>query len=65
MPKLKTNKAASKRFRVTASGKLKRSKANGNHILTKKRSKRKAKLKKAGYVESANEYRMKRLLRMA
>ncbi|MGH8403565.1 MAG: 50S ribosomal protein L35, partial [Gammaproteobacteria bacterium] len=41
MPKLKTNRAAAKRFRVTASGKYKRGNSHKRHILTKKSSKRK------------------------
>lgn len=40
MPKLKTHRGAAKRFRVTATGKIKRSKAYKSHILTKKDSKR-------------------------
>ncbi len=51
MPKLKTNRSIAKRFRVTGTGKLKRARGFKNHILTKKRSKRKAFLSKAGYVE--------------
>jgi large subunit ribosomal protein L35 len=50
MPKLKTHKGAAKRFRITASGKIKRSKANGSHLLTKKSAKRKRGLKQATYV---------------
>ena len=38
MPKLKTNRAAAKRFKKTATGQLKRNKAYKSHILTKKRS---------------------------
>ena len=41
MPKLKTNRAAAKRFKKTATGKLKRNKAYKSHILTKKSQKRK------------------------
>ena len=40
MPKIKTKRAAAKRFRFTASGKVKRSQANKRHILTKKSGKR-------------------------
>lgn len=46
MPKMKTNKAAAKRFRITSSGRVKTSHAFGNHILTKKKMKRKRKLRK-------------------
>jgi len=62
MPKIKTNRAASKRFRLTASGKLKRAKANKNHILTKKKPKRKNQLAKGGYVSQSDTGRMNRLL---
>lgn len=41
MPKMKTSRAAAKRFKVTGTGKLKRSKAYKSHILTKKSTKRK------------------------
>ena len=41
MPKMKTSRAAAKRFKVTGTGKLKRSKAYKSHILTKKSAKRK------------------------
>ena len=44
MPKLKTHRGAAKRFRSTASGRFKRSKAYTSHILTKKTTKRKRKL---------------------
>jgi large subunit ribosomal protein L35 len=41
MPKLKTHKGAAKRFRLTASGKVKRGHSHARHILTKKTNKRK------------------------
>ena len=44
MPKIKTNRAAAKRFKKTATGKLKRNKAYKSHILTKKSTKRKRNL---------------------
>ncbi|MBQ2054117.1 MAG: 50S ribosomal protein L35, partial [Eubacterium sp.] len=47
MPKLKTKRAAAKRFKVTGTGKLKRSKAYKSHILTKKTTKRKRNLRKS------------------
>ncbi len=46
MPKLKTHKGAAKRFRLTASGKVKRGHSFARHILTKKDAKRKRKLDK-------------------
>ena len=47
MPKLKTKKAAAKRFKITGTGKLKRHKSNTQHILGKKSTKRKRNLRKA------------------
>lgn len=64
MPKMKSKRSAVKRFKVTASGRLKRSKANKNHILTKKAPKRKRQLAMATYVKKADEPRIKQLLLM-
>jgi large subunit ribosomal protein L35 len=54
MPKLKTHRGAAKRFRKTATGKFKRSKAFRSHILTHKSSKRTKHLRKSGMVHKAN-----------
>lgn len=54
-----------KRFKVTASGRLKRSKANKNHILTKKDPKRKNQLAQATYVADVDEPRIKKMLLMS
>jgi translation initiation factor IF-3 len=62
MPKLKTHKGASKRLRVTATGKIKRSKAFGSHLLTKKSSKRKRNLKKSTLVVKSEFKKMKEML---
>jgi large subunit ribosomal protein L35 len=62
MPKQKTNRSAAKRFRTTGSGKLRRQRAYRSHILTKKSSKRKRRLRKGTLVAKADEKRMKRLL---
>ena len=62
MPKLKTRRAARKRFRFTKTGKLKRSRAGKSHILTKKKGKRKRGLRKAGLVSKAQLSAMKRLM---
>ena len=62
MPKMKTNRAAAKRLKRTAKGKLRRSKAYHSHILTKKSTKRKRSLRKATLVSKADEKRMNRLL---
>ncbi len=60
--KLKTNRAAAKRFKMTGTGKLKRNKAYKRHILTKKSTKTKRNLRKAGLVDASNEKHMKRIL---
>ena len=62
MPKIKTNRAAAKRFKVTGTGKLKRNKAYKSHILTKKSQKRKRNLRKAVEVDATNAKMMKRIL---
>jgi large subunit ribosomal protein L35 len=62
MPKLKTHRGARKRLQVTATGKIKRSKAFGRHILTKKSAKRKRNLKKATLVVKSEFKKMKALL---
>jgi len=62
MPKIKTLRAAAKRLKVTGTGKLRRSKAFKSHILTKKSTKRKRKLRKSGIVQKADFKRMKRLV---
>lgn len=51
MPKLKTKKAAAKRYKVTGSGQVKRHKSNTQHILGKKSTKRKRKLRQATLVD--------------
>ncbi len=62
MPKMKTNKGAAKRLRLTASGRIRRRRANKSHILTKKNRKRKRRLRSPTLVSRADERRMKRLL---
>lgn len=62
MPKMKTSKSAAKRFKVTGTGKLKRSKANKSHILTKKTTKRKRNLRKSTITDSTNVKNMKKIL---
>jgi large subunit ribosomal protein L35 len=63
MPKMKTHKGAAKRFRVTGSGNVRRNKAFKSHILTKKTSKRKRRLRQAGLVATTGDVkRVKRLI---
>jgi large subunit ribosomal protein L35 len=62
MPKMKSKRGAAKRFKRTATGKVKRHHNYKDHILTKKTTKRKRKLRKAGLVSKADMGRMKRAL---
>ena len=62
MPKVKTSRAAAKRFKKTGTGKLKRFKAYKSHILTKKSAKRKRNLRKATMTDHTNAKVMKRIL---
>jgi large subunit ribosomal protein L35 len=62
MPKQKVNSGAKKRFKLTATGKIKRKHAFKNHILTKKSKERKKKLVKFAVVKSTDEGNVKRLL---
>ena len=62
MPKIKTNRGAAKRFKTTGSGKIARSKAFANHILTKKSTKRKRNLRKSSLVHSANIKQVAKLI---
>ena len=62
MPKLKTHKGAAKRFRLTATGKVKRGHSHARHILTSKTTKRKRQLDIDGLVSDADEKPTKRML---
>ena len=63
MPKMKTHKGAAKRFKVTATGKVRRNKAYKSHILTKKTSKTKRNLRRPDVIHTAGDTkRMRRLL---
>jgi len=62
MQKMKTRRAAAKRFTVTGSGELRRNKAYKSHILEKKTPKRKRNLRKAALVNGAEYERVKRML---
>ncbi len=63
MPKMKTNSGAAKRFKRTGTGKLKRRRANRNHILTKKATKRKRQLRGMPVVKKSDEKAITALLR--
>ncbi|MBQ4463842.1 MAG: 50S ribosomal protein L35 [Eubacterium sp.] len=60
--KMKTKRAAAKRFKTTGSDKLKRNKANHSHILTKKSTKRKRGLRQSTMMDATNEKVMKKIL---
>jgi large subunit ribosomal protein L35 len=62
MPKLKSHRGAAKRFRSTAGGRFKRSKAFKNHILTKKTTKRKRKLDTPTLVSASDHRRVEQML---
>ncbi len=62
MPKMKSNRAAMKRFRTTGKGKIRRKRAFANHILTKKTTKRKRNLRDATLASVADTPRIKRMI---
>ena len=62
MPKMKTNRSAAKRFKITGKGKVKRMQANKSHILTKKDSKRKRHLRDSKVAAKGDSRRVKRML---
>jgi len=62
MPKMKTNRGAAKRFKVSASGKIIRNKAFASHILTKKSTKRKRNFRKNAVMDATNVKNVKKML---
>jgi len=62
MPKIKTNRAAAKRFKKTGSGKYVYSKSHASHILTKKTTKRKRSLRKAQIIDKTNMKELRLLM---
>ena len=62
MPKMKTSRAAAKRFKKTGTGQLVRNKAYKSHILTKKSTKRKRNLRKQVVADVTNQKQCKRLV---
>ncbi len=62
--KLKTKRAAAKRFKLTGKGKIRRHSSHHSHILTKKSSKRKRNLRKPSLVSSADVKRVKAMLNL-
>ena len=62
--KLRTKRAAAKRFKVTGSGKIKRRHSHHSHILTKKSPKRKRNMRKWARVSKSDEKRVKMMLKL-
>lgn len=62
MPKLKTHRGAAKRFKITGTGKIKRSKAYKSHIMTGKPAKRTRRLRTGTLVSKSDQANIKRLL---
>jgi large subunit ribosomal protein L35 len=62
MPKMKTHRGAAKRVKKTGTGKLKRMRANKSHILTKKTTKRKRRLRQPDLVSKGDEKRLNKIL---
>jgi len=62
MPKMKTHRGAAKRVKKTGTGKLKRMRSNKSHILTKKTTKRKRRLRQSTLVSKADEKKLNKIL---
>ncbi|MEK7836459.1 MAG: 50S ribosomal protein L35 [candidate division NC10 bacterium] len=62
MPKMKTKRAAAKRLKVTASGKLKRHSGWKSHLLEAKSPKRRRRLRQASLISAADQPRLKKLV---
>ena len=62
MPRMKSNRAASKRFTITGTGRVRRTKCGGNHGLSNKNRKRLRRLRNNDMVDKAFQKRIKLLL---
>ncbi len=62
MPKVKSNRGATKRFKITGTGKIKRLSSHHSHILTKKTRKRKRQLRKGKFIETADLKKVRTML---
>ena len=62
MPKMKTHRGAAKRVKKTGTGKLKRMRSNKSHILTKKTTKRKRRLRQPDLVAKSDEKKLNKIL---
>jgi len=62
VPKIRTNRGAAKRFRITGSGKIRIKRAYMRHILTKKAQKRKRQLRRPGILKGPDEKKVRKLI---
>ena len=62
MPKIKTHRGAAKRFKITGTGKIKRSRANKSHLMTGKPAKRMKRLRTPTLVSDSDYVNIRRLL---
>ena len=62
MPKMKTRRGAAKRFKLTASGRIKRNKANHRHMLIRRSKTVKRKMKKSGLIAGSDRQKVRRML---
>ena len=62
MPKIKTKRGAAKRFKLTKTGKVKRSKAYKSHILTSKTTKQKRNLRKSSLIAKVEQRNVRRMI---
>ena len=62
MPKMKTRRSAAKRFKLTASGRIKRNKANHRHMLVRRSNKAKRKMRQSDFVDSGDLKNVRRML---
>jgi large subunit ribosomal protein L35 len=62
MPKMKTRRGAAKRFKLTASGKLKRNKANHRHMLVRRSNKAKRNMRQSDFVDAGDRRNVRRML---
>lgn len=62
MPKIKSHRAARKRMRLTASGKVKTGSAFTSHLLTNRSAKRKRKLRRGGILSAADSKKVRQLI---
>ena len=62
MPKMKTRRGAAKRFKLTASGRIKRNKANHRHMLIRRSNKAKRKMRQSAIVGAGDRKNVRRML---